>query len=358
MTDGPLAHFIDFSIRKNNLIKEIIPFALGNPNTKPVFLCRAFCCWYEVALKKVLVAPNQSVETMKIRSLPSIFLLVATLLWAGNFIAGKAVYKSATPVALAFWRWAVAASILLPLDYKKIVAAKEVLSRNYFWILAFSLSGIVIYSVLLYTSLHYTFAINASLLLSITPIFIVTLSWIFYGQKLGLIKTLGLILSFSGALTVISKGSLVALTHIRLNRGDVLMLLAAFSWAVYTLLIQRKNLNVDSRVLFTMSILIGVAFLFPLYLGEIFLGYKTDLSIENITAFIYIMFSAVLGYFFWIRGVQPIGADKAGFFLHLIPVFSSILAVAFLNESVHVFQSIGLLLVLTGIFVTQLKLNL
>lgn len=219
-------------------------------------------------------------------------------------------------------------------------------------------TGVSAYSVAIYTALHYTTALNASILLSVIPLVIVLLSWVFYGQAITGMQGLGVALSFSGALVIIAKGDLAALLSLQFNSGDLWMMLAIPLWAVYTIQLQRFPKELAPVGLLTATVVVGVLLLLPFYLIELWKGEKIPHGAVHIAAILYISVGATVGSFsFWTKGVTHIGAGKAGLFLHLIPVFAALLAILLLGEHFRWYHGVGMLLVFAGILVTNARLR-
>lgn len=286
--------------------------------------------------------------------LPYLLLTFAALLWAGNFIVGRAVHMTTPPIALAFWRWVTVMLILLPVGLPSLIKQRATLLQNWHRVALLGFTGIAAYSVLVYTSLHHTTALNASLLLSTAPVIIILFSKLFCKQRVVGWQAVGSIVSLLGALTIITRGDLGALTRLQFNSGDLLMMGAVILWAAYSLQLQHCPKGLSSWGLFTASVVAGVITLAPLYLWELSTGASMPVTPETIGAVVYIaLFAAIGGYFLWWKGVAVIGASKAGLFLHLIPVFAAVLAILLLGERARLFHGAGVGLVVLGLYLTN-----
>src|SRR5882762_4194479 len=177
--------------------------------------------------------------------LPYFSLAFAALLWAGNFIVGRAVHTTTPPIALTFWRWVVVMLILLPVGLPSLRKQREILLQNWHRVALLGFTGIAMYSVLVDTSLHHTTAVNASLLLSTAPVIIILFSKLFYKQRVVGWQAIGSAVSMLGALTIITRGDLGALRRLQFNSGDLWMMVGVMFWAAYSLQLQRrpKGLN-------------------------------------------------------------------------------------------------------------------
>lgn len=295
---------------------------------------------------------------MKERLVPYLFLVCAALIWAGNLIVGRAIYQTITPTSLSFWRWLIALMILLPFEFKNIIHARKIIGQHFYQILAISTTGMVLYSILIYKSLHFTYAANSGVLLSMAPIFIVIISTVVYKEKFTLIQFFGFVTSLLGVLLLVTKGAIFSVFTIAYNKGDILVLVAGIVWAVNSVLLQKKTFIMNTKLLFTICILIGVIILLPFFLVETLTGQETMLSEVNIVGVSYVaIFSGAVAYYFWAKGVEVVGASRAGLFFHCIPVFSTILGIVLLQESISWFHGASFLLVFTGIVIANYKIS-
>lgn len=277
-----------------------------------------------------------------------IFLTFAALFWAGNSIIGRAVHAQLPSVGLAFWRWFFAATILLPWSWRFV--SKDWIQIRQHWriMLLLSALGVSSYSTLLYKGLQFTTAINALLMQSIIPLTVVILSYVLFQERLTIRQVIGVVISFLGVILIISKGDWHTLIKLSLNLGDILVLIAAISYAFYTVLLRlRPSIHPLSFLLITFFL--GAVSLLPLYIQEMASG--NTMPIEKVTFFTlgYVsFFPSILGYLFYNRGIEIVGANRGGLFIHLIPLFGSLMAVAFLDETFQWFHCISFLLILLG----------
>jgi drug/metabolite transporter (DMT)-like permease len=183
---------------------------------------------------------------------------------------------------------------------------------------------------------------------------IVTMSWLFLREKLQPMQLVGVAISLAGVLTILSEGQLQTLLGFRLNIGDIFIILSMAMWSVYTIMLRwrPRGLNVIS-FLWVVGI-IGNTCVLPLWLGEMALGHFIAWSWTNLAALLAVaLCSSVLAYLFWNRGVEEVGANVAGLFVHLMPVFGIVLAWLFLNEELAPYHVMGIVLILSGIWLTS-----
>lgn len=285
--------------------------------------------------------------------IPYLLLVIAVLCWAGNFIVGRFVHDQIPPVTLAFWRWAVALAILAPFTLPIVRMQWTLVVRHWKLLAVLGVAGVALFHVFVYAALQSTQAINASLFLSTTPVVIVLLSWILFHERVTHRQALGIVVSFLGVLAIIGRGDPNLLLELRLNRGDLWMLGAPPSWALYTVLVKRHPPELHPMALLTTTTVFGLLLLIPLYFWEIGRGAGLELSPVSVAGVVYVaLFASVIAYICWNRGVGTVGANRAGLFLHLIPVFSTVLAVIFLGESIRGFHVVGIALIFVGIYLT------
>jgi len=214
--------------------------------------------------------------------------------------------------------------------------------------------GIGSHNALAYLGLNYTTATNGVILNSFIPVMIIAIAWIFLRQRLTRLQVAGVAISLAGVLTILSGGSLAALAAFRLNGGDLLVILSMAMWSTYTILLRWRPAGLHMlSFLFTIAV-IGDAFMLPFWLGEQALGYRMTWSWQAFAALASVaLFSSVLAYIFWNRGVEEVGPQVAGLFVHLMPVFGVLLAWLFLGERLALFHVAGIGLILAGIGITS-----
>jgi drug/metabolite transporter (DMT)-like permease len=280
-----------------------------------------------------------------------LLLAVSSLTWGGNFVVGRYVHDQVPPIALSFWRWALALAVLLPFTFVATLRQRQLIVRHWRILATLGATGITIFHILVYQALHYTAAVNAALFLSTTPVFIVALSWMLLRDRLQVRQALGIVISLLGAVVIIMRGEIGRLLQLQLNAGDLLMLAAVPNWALYSVLLRRLPPSFHPMALVTVIALFGLVFLAPLYGWELAHGGGFEVNRSTVSAILYIgLFASVLAYICWNRGVALVGANRAGLFMHLVPLFSAVLGVVALNEPVRLFHLVGAALIFGGIY--------
>ena len=286
-----------------------------------------------------------------------LFLTLSSLFWSGNFLTGKLAFNNdLSPFKLSFFRWLLAFIILFPFTIGEIFSNFNIYFKNIFLMILLSILGITIFNSFTYISLRTTFVINSSLMASITPVLIIFFSWLIFKTKTNSIQFLGIFLSLFGALCIILKGNIYNLFNLHLIPGDIWMFIAVFCWGLYSVLLKKIDKKLSQLATLEILIFIGLIFIFPFYILEsLNEGFYPKKNIDFYMIFYVSIFAGIISFFFWNRGVLLIGANRAGFFLHLIPVFSSIWAVFFLNEIFSLFHIIGVIFIIIGIVLANIK---
>ncbi len=284
---------------------------------------------------------------------PYLLLILTTLFWSGNMVVGRAIRGEVPPFALAFWRWAIALALTLPLALPHLRAQWPQLRKGWKAVLLLGLLGVGGYNTLAYIALQYTGATNASLLNSFIPVATIALSWAFLDKRLRGIEWLGVLTSLAGVTAIVSRGELATLLALTPNVGDLWMLGAVFVWALYTIGLQWRPTGVHPMLLLAAFTLVGLLALAPAYAWEMAQGRQVVLSGGSTLGIVYIgTLPSFVGYVFYNRAVGEVGASKASLFIHLMPVFGTVLATLFLGEIPRLFHGVGIGLIFLGIYLT------
>lgn len=283
-----------------------------------------------------------------------IFLVLCTLFWAGNFIVGKvASLFEIPPFSLNFYRWLIAFIILFPFTYTKITENFHEIKKKIIPLSIMGFTSITIFNSVVYYSLNFTQVLNGVLMISTIPVLIIFFSSCFTNEKIKINQILGVITSLIGVLIIITKFQLNTLLSLNLNKGDLWILVAMISWATYSIMVKEKKINLDPLALLQTLIFIGLIFLIPFYLFELHNAQYLKLNIPVLLTVGYVVIFAGIGaYIFWIGAIKIIGPSRSGVFLHLMPVFSSLMAIFLLGERLANFHIFGALFILTGIIVS------
>lgn len=276
-------------------------------------------------------------------------LFLAILFWSGNTIVGRAVNTQIPPVGLAFWRWFCSFVLILLPSWRYLKQDWPQLLRHWRMVLLLSALGVASFNTLLYTALRSTTAINSLLIQTLMPMAIVVISYLLFHETLSIGQGIGIAVSFIGAIAIVAQGDWHTLATLSFNQGDLLILIAVLCYAGYSCLLRlRPVLHPLSFLCSTFGL--GSAMLLPLYLGEHLAGQPMPLNALTFLAVGYAaIFPSILAYFCYNRGVELVGANKAGLFLNLMPVVGSVMAILFLKERFQGFHSVGFILILLGL---------
>ncbi len=288
----------------------------------------------------------------------AVFLLTsASFFWSGNFFAGKIAYLSdLTPFKLGFFRWLLAMLILLPFTYSEIIRNYNYYKKNILLMTFLGFLAVTVFNSLTYISLQTTLIINSTLMASIAPVLMIGFSWLIFKTKTTILQFAGIFLSLLGAFSIILKGNINNLFNLYFTSGDVWMFTAVVSWCLYSVLLKKIDNSISQLASLQVMVILGLLFIFPLYIIE---NYHTSFlptqKIDFVIIIYVAIFASIIAFFSWNKGVSIIGPNRSSLFLHLIPVFSSIWAVSFLNEKFSFFHLIGIIFILSGIILSNIK---
>jgi drug/metabolite transporter (DMT)-like permease len=282
---------------------------------------------------------------------PYLLLALASLFWAGNWVVGRAIRDTVPPVALTFWRWGIAALLLAPIALPRLRGAGAALRRHWRVLFLMGLTGVAFFQGLVYTGLRFTTSVNGVLMNSASPLFIILVAWALDRERVTWRQLAGMALSFLGILVIIGRGDLATLGNFHFNLGDLVILSAMPIWGVYSVLVRRRPAELDSLTQIFVISLIGVLLLAPAYAIESFFLAAPRLTLGAVAAVLYVAFFASIGaYLCWNRGVELVGPSNAGFTIHLLPAFGTVLGTVALGEEVHLFHAVGIATILLGVW--------
>jgi drug/metabolite transporter (DMT)-like permease len=285
---------------------------------------------------------------------PYILLTLTPLFWAGNAVIGRAIVGDVPPAMMSEIRWAGALVILLPFAWAELKQDWPVILRSLGILALLSLAGLAGFNTILYWALQYTTAINTSLLQSAMPLVIGLWSLALFADPLRPMQYAGLAVSLAGVAAVIARGELERLLALDFNKGDVTMLVAIALYAFYSAIL-RKRPPISGRSFLAATMALTVLMLAPVVAIE---AAVTEVAIANkpgvwLGLGYMVLFPSLIAYACFNRGVELIGANRAGPFFHLIPLFAAVLAVLFLGERLALYHGIGAALILGGVAIAS-----
>ena len=277
-------------------------------------------------------------------------LAAAHLLWAGNWVAGRALRDAFDPVSLNFWRWTIAALVLAPFTLAEVLKRRQVIRRHAGVLFGLSLTSVVLFQTLVYHGLHTTTALNGVLFNASAPLFVLLCSWLMERERASLRQVTGMLISFTGILVIMGRGELMRLAQLEFHSGDAWILLAMATWGVYAVLLKRRPPQLGGAALMLVLSMIGVVVMAPLYAVQTTRAPIGWPSTDEVLGVLYVgIGSSVLGFMAWNRGLAVVGPAAAGFTMHMLPAFGTLLAILLLGEEFRLFHAVGIATIVVGV---------
>ncbi len=286
-------------------------------------------------------------------------LVIGNLFWAGNIIVGRVILADVPPVALSFWRWSGAFAVAFPFAIPYLKRDWSILLRHWKMMLALSATGIAFFNTAAYVGLAGTTALNVLILQSCLPLIVTLWAFILFRETPSRLQLAATAISLTGVAFVAARGSIDALLAMRFYSADLWILAAAAIYGIYTVLLRRRP-DVHPLSFLLAAIGLSICMIAPFWLRELSQGARTmmpwhDLG-HDLAGIAYMaVFPSFISYLFFNRGVQLIGAARAGQSTHIMPIAGSIMAVVFLGESPHVYHVVGIVLIGSGIVLAKLN---
>ena len=274
----------------------------------------------------------------------------AALLWAGNIVLGRAASVSVPPIGLSFWRWAIAFAFFLPFVLPRIRQQWPVARREWRLLVVLGLLGVAVFHTFLYIAVNTTTAINVSVIYAATPALVPLLARLVLGSRIGGLQVGGILLSSFGIAIIVTRADLDAMRALQFATGDLWMIAAVIGWSLYSVLVKRRPADLHPNTMLAGMMGWGLLMILPFYLWET-LAIRT-MPIDWNTACIigYVaLFASIIAYLCYNRSIELIGPNRAALTAHMLPLFAAILAVIFLDESLHFHHLAGAAAVLVGI---------
>ena len=288
-----------------------------------------------------------------------IMLVCASLFWAGNFIVGKyAFLTDIPPLSLVFYRWTLVWFILLPFTYKEIIKYKDIIFHNLSLLFLLGFTSVGLFNSFTYLALIHTQVINASLFNAAIPAIIILLCFLFKVEKTNKFQILGLIISVLGIIAIITKLKVDILLSLNFNKGDLIMVGGVLTWGIYSTLLKRKKFTLPLLTLVHVICTLGLISVLPQFLYEYTNGQVIKFDINLVYTLIFLaLFPSIGSYYCWAGAVSILGANRAGISLSLIPLFSTIFAIAIYDEKFQLFHLIGAILIILGLFLSNKEIK-
>lgn len=280
-------------------------------------------------------------------------LVIATLAWGGNAVAGKLAVGHVSPMMLTFWRWFFAVAIIFAVSVPQLIKDWPVVRKNLPILLFLGVVGYVVFNGALYTAVNYTTAINVTVEQAVIPMLIFVINFALFRMKVSWAQILGFTLTLLGGIITAIHGDLSALVTLTVNFGDAIMMIAVVAYAIYTVALRWRP-KIDWRTLMAVPAFFAMVFSLPLVFWE----YSADRVIwPDAKGWVVVLytgiFASLIAQVLYIKGVEEIGGNRAGLFINLVPVFGTLLSVAIIGESLQLFHIVALALALGGIAIAE-----
>ena len=286
-------------------------------------------------------------------------LLLTTLFWGGTFVAGRVVSQNVGPFSIAFQRFAIASLFLILLTLKTEGRLPVLKKPQILPVILLGLTGIFTYNVMFFKGLKIIEASRASLIIATSPVFITVFSAVFLKEKINLIKGIGIVISVSGAIVVISKGNIGQIFRIGLGLGELYIFCCVFSWVAYSLIGKAVMKTLSPLASVTYSSIVGAIALFIPACFEGMLQNFRHQSLLDWSCISYLgIFGTVIGFVWYYEGVQHLGPTKAGLFINFVPIFAILCAFIILQEPITISLLVGAVLVISGVYLTNRPSNI
>ena len=283
-------------------------------------------------------------------------LALANLMWAGNWVIGRALREAFDPIALNFWRWLIAVLVMAPFALPQVLAKRAIVRRHAGLFAVLGLTGVFLFQSLVYLGLETTTAINAVLINAAGPLFMLACSWILERDTATPKQIAGMLLSFLGIVIIVCRGEPARLLQLEIHSGDAWILLAMPMWGVYSVLLRRAPPELRGIALAFVIASAGVLLMLPLFLLDAARGAMQWPGAGGVAGILYVAIAAsVAGFMSWNRGVAAVGPNAAGFTMPLLPAFGTVLAMVFLGESFQAFHAAGIVAILAGIILATYR---
>ena len=282
-----------------------------------------------------------------------VLLLLTTLFWGGNAVAGKLAIGHISPMLLTTARWTLAFIIISSFGWRRFAADWKMVRRNLLYLGGLGFLGFTLFNVALYGALVHTSAINVSIEQGGMPMLIFLLSFLFFRTPVAPLQIVGLLMSVAGIVITASHGSPLRLLELDVNVGDAIMVLGLITYSVYTVVLRyRPAIHWQSlmMVLTASGAITSLPFTFAEF--QLGAGIWPDARGWAILSYV-VIFPSILAQIFYIRGVEMIGANRAGLFINLVPIFGTLLSIVIVGEDFHIYHALALALVFGGIWLAE-----
>ena len=297
--------------------------------------------------------PSSDGLAMRVLTSPYLAVSIAMLCWAASTVVVRGLREEAPPMGLSFWRTLLGAAIVLPFAWRPLMQQIHLVRRHFWMILLLSFLLFVGGNAVLFLSLQYTIAINVGVLNSFEPLIIIVAAWAIFRDRVTANQMAGVLVSLLGVFALIGRGDPRTIVALDFNMGDILVLVAYVSWALYAVYLRLAPRALDPRAMLFLLLFLGALQLVPFYLVEWAVDRPMTWGLPSIAAVVGLaLFSSVIAVFLWNYAIGHLGPSLAGIFIHLIVAFTVVMAIAFLGEVFEWFHALGVGLIGAGIYLS------
>ena len=285
---------------------------------------------------------------------PHALLTLAFVFMSFNIIVGRAVHEDVPPVGLSFWRWTVAAVLLLPFSIGAVRRQWRLIVAHWRYLVLIAAVMVLFGNTLVYVGLQSTTALNGGLIPVSRPVIILVLAWLIFRGSVTGHQWLGIAIATIGVVLVLTRGDAAVLGGLDVNKGDLWLVVSSVGIASYQVLVARAPKELDPKALLQSMITLGAVMLVPVYLWETSAGRPVTLDWPTAGAVLYVaIFPSIIAIYLINAGIRALGPARAGVYNYLQPLFVAILAVPLLGEEVRWFHPVAFALVVVGIVVAS-----
>ncbi|KAB7895615.1 EamA family transporter [Rouxiella sp. S1S-2] len=287
--------------------------------------------------------------------MPYLLLILATLFWGGNYVAGHMLVSTVNPYLLSLIRWGLTSALMFSLYWQTIKNEWHYLTENLLINSLYAFLGQVCFPLTLYIGLQYTSALNAAIYISVTPCLVIIINFLFFHEKITRRNIVGAGVSTAGVIYLAYANARGGSSFSAFGVGDILTIISALSWAFYCALLRLKDKRVTNTAFVGFCSLVGTIILLPIYLGYRLFSHDDSLltqaiNFPTVLGVLYlVIFPSWLAYVFWNKGVSMIGTTRSEIFTHIIPVSGGLLSILLLGETFQTYHLISLVLIVFGI---------
>ncbi len=281
---------------------------------------------------------------------PYLLVALAALCWAGNHVAGRAIAGHVPPLAISTFRWVVPTILLLPFAWRHLRHDWPLIRPHWKLLVILSAMGGGVFGALQYVGLQYTTAINVSVLNSLAPVLIAVAGAVLFRDRLSFKQALGVFISLEGVLMIVSKGELAALAELNFNWGDLIIVFNMAVFGIYSACLRLRPAIHWLSYMFVFALVSSLVTL-PFAIAEHLSGAVLQPTPMTLAMLAYAsIFPSLVANVAWNRGVESIGPNRSGAMLHLVALFSAVLAGTFLGEQMLAYHFAGFALILLGVW--------